>query len=288
MRNTNQSYEVERDVVERVTGSSAPYFVFGRTHGLPSVFGLCPHCENPIQLKGLHKEDGIVKPYGSHLNDHQEGLPNIDWSALRRCPCKRENRQGSGIKLPPSPADNRILNIVREEFDRIVSILNRMTGVYHYTDDAEAVLRVWFDEELFRFSRVSFTNVPWMMLYGRPSFALFGKVITSKELRAAIVKSCSGAEFTNKNRLIKKNGGKFFDLQLQSLEHKYHEHDREVFESIGIRVTDTAQLKKDGSARTVWETRIEFGLQDFDNLMRRERGQQSAALLAIARKILGE
>ena len=53
---------------EQLTRKRKPYHEVGKD-GIPRDFGVCPACNNPIQLIGLYKKlENTDHPYGKHYN----------------------------------------------------------------------------------------------------------------------------------------------------------------------------------------------------------------------------
>ena len=61
-----KSYEITKENFEQMTGRRKPYVETG-ADGITRYFGICPACDNPIQLIGLYKElKNTDNPYGKH------------------------------------------------------------------------------------------------------------------------------------------------------------------------------------------------------------------------------
>ena len=57
-------YEINVENFEKLTLKQEPYHKVGKD-GVPRDFGVCPACDNPIQLIGLYKKlENTDRPYG--------------------------------------------------------------------------------------------------------------------------------------------------------------------------------------------------------------------------------
>ena len=61
-------YEINAENFEKLTLKQEPYHKVGKD-GVPRDFGVCPACDNPIQLIGLYKKlENTDRPYGKHYS----------------------------------------------------------------------------------------------------------------------------------------------------------------------------------------------------------------------------
>lgn len=61
-------YDITKRNFEELTNKKKPYMLTGKD-GQTRCFGICPACDNPIQLIGLYKKlENTDRPYGRHYN----------------------------------------------------------------------------------------------------------------------------------------------------------------------------------------------------------------------------
>ncbi len=80
-----KSYEITKENFEQMTGRRKPYVETG-ADGITRYFGICPACDNPIQLIGLYKKlKHTDNPYGKHYNKDAAIAIHNEW-AYQFCP----------------------------------------------------------------------------------------------------------------------------------------------------------------------------------------------------------
>ncbi len=262
------THEIETRTVEEVTGSAAPWFNSGMSREHRRIFGVCPHCNNPVQLVGLFREQSVQRPHGKHVGGPIAGLAGFNPDSQRRCPHLTENRRSAGRTLPASEFDQTLLEVVRTEYDRIILLLRDFLGIGIKQPLARRMLHAWVEAEGYRFSRVHLRNLPWMIPYGVKAMNLYGQVIQSTELKDAISTAVPGVSFDKNSKLTRLPGADWFDLRLQCLHHSYQKGDAgEWQESLRVRVQDFSGTNSAMEAPTVWDEVRFFDPDRFEKLM---------------------
>ena len=123
-------YEINAENFEKLTLKQEPYHKVGKD-GVPRDFGVCPACDNPIQLIGLYKKlENTDRPYGKHYSRSLSFAPYNE-TAYRFCPYSSNSREVTkeSRKKELTDYERNIYNAVRDYFDLAVYIIQQETGI---------------------------------------------------------------------------------------------------------------------------------------------------------------
>lgn len=169
-------YEINVENYEKLTRKRSPYHKVGKD-GVPRDFGVCPACDNPIQLIGLYKKlENTDHPYGKHYNHSLPFAPYND-AAYRFCPYSSNSRKvlKESRKKEMSDYERSVYHAVRDYFDLAVYIIQQDTGIYIGERMARRILEDYVLEEGHMYYWATLYNIPWMLLYflrPRPCYGL--------------------------------------------------------------------------------------------------------------------
>ncbi|MGL4209599.1 MAG: hypothetical protein ACRCTY_09465, partial [Candidatus Adiutrix sp.] len=198
-------YKIEQTNFEEGNLKKPPFYSFNKK-GEPVYYAICPRCDNPIPIIGLYKSKN---PYGRHLPHSIHGLANYDQEAYDFCPYACPQLKSPTEKLKKTKLDGlpqRILNILKEQFDRVIYLLSKSIGIVITDKLAKAMLEKYLRTEGFLYYQAAITNIPWVFGYMSHSQSLYGRIIKEgTPLRAAIEAKLPDAIFSEKNQLFSKS-----------------------------------------------------------------------------------
>lgn len=159
-------YEINAENFEKLTLKQEPYHKVGKD-GVPRDFGVCPACDNPIQLIGLYKKlENTGRPYGKHYSRSLSFAPYNE-TAYRFCPYSSNSREVTkeSRKKELTDYERNIYNAVRDYFDLAVYIIQQETGIYVGERMARRILEDYLSAEGHMYYWATLYNIPWMLLY---------------------------------------------------------------------------------------------------------------------------
>lgn len=178
---SNNFIDINEENFADATGKTHP-FCQKNTAGKESYFAICPLCENPIQIIGLYKQEkDSIRPYGRHCGRSITDLPPYNRDAYLSCPWADPNANyGNKKREPDNPTGQALYELMKEQFDRIIYILQQSTGIKISRAYAEELLRFWVANECWRNYDSTFANLPFMLLYPAPSKTLVNRYVSKK------------------------------------------------------------------------------------------------------------
>ena len=284
------AHTITKENVEDLLGRRAPWFRQGQLRGDDRHFAVCPYCDNPIQLKGLYKQqENSPRPYGSHTGNVIDGFP-FDALDLEFCPYKlKSHAHSKAQRRQTGPVAMQLIDTAISEFDRIVLIL-RDDFEFCFSDAfAGQMLDQWLDSEAYLYTGAHLRNLPWMVAYFAPAMNLFGQLVaTNAELTTKIREKVPQAKIPDSGRLDK--GSSWYALNLQCLHHKVmvDEADGTLVESLTLRVQDFTKTNEATNAPIIYRKQIVFNPERFEALIHTppERARRNEILLRLAQTIV--
>ncbi len=184
---------------------------------------VCPVCDNPIIIIGLIKS---TKPYGRH---HHESVPNLAMLNIEErefCPLYNPNlhHNKGDRKKHLSNTGQKIIQSLLNNFDRIIYLLKKETGIHFSENLITKMLGDYKAEQGYLYTGATLLNTPWMLAYMMHSQTLYMQSISNEALLTAIKKHVPEASLipdgSGKFRVTKKEGKAFFQLYLCFIHHK--------------------------------------------------------------------
>lgn len=292
MRSGSQRvYPVTLDKVETMLGRNPPWFVVQQSPLTSYHVAVCPYCDNPVRLKGLHKRiERSPRPYGEHVGKPVYGF-NFDAAAHQYCPyVLRKTSNKPTDRRGFDPLAEKLIDLAVSEFDRIVLILRDDYGFWISDALALRMLKVWFADQGYLYTGAHLRNLPWMVGYFAASEKLFGQPIGRKQdLADAITAQVKTAEFDRGGRLQAKRA--WVDLRMQTLKHRsIVQDDHSLKETTDVRVQDYTGGNNPDRAKEVFRFTITFRPDRFEALINTptHHAKRNQKLLDEARKIANE
>lgn len=248
--------------------------------GIP--YAVCPACDNPIRIIALYKRhENSPSPYGRHVAESIYKLASYDQAAYDRCPYVNPGMKLEKNMLRPED-DSKSLNILqllRDQFDRVIYLLQRSTGIVFSEKLAQDMLKSFLYMRGHLYIGTNICNLPLMFGYMTTSQSLYGRIINKESPLMEALQKNKDLEFSDKNQL-KSSKGKFIDINFTFIEHKTTRHDTEYKETITFIVS----LKNE----IIFTQLIEIDPMHFHNLVNLppEQTHRNQRLLDIASEMI--
>jgi len=171
-------YDITKKNFEELTKKEKPYMVTGKD-GKKRYFGICPACDNPVQLLGLYKKlENTDNPYGRHYN-RDAAIAVHNEQAYRFCPYASHVYMGTERQKKDKLTDfeRNIYYAVRNYFDYAIYLLKQITGLNISEKYAGHILREYLAGEGYLYYGATYYNIPWMLLYFCTAEPVYRKLV---------------------------------------------------------------------------------------------------------------
>lgn len=294
-RQTQRAFKpISRENFEQDTLRRHPWYQTN-ARGKEVQFAVCPACDNPIQIIGFyHLPANIQRPYGKHLAKGVSQLAGDNPEARENCPFfKPRPHRKTDRKQTLDGLPVKILELLISQFDRVIYLLRKQTGIAISRNLAEKMLRTYRNEQGYLYTGATLINVPWIFAYMADSQSLYHQLIADNtQLIAAVSRHVPAAEISDEGRVVSKtfpDGSKrFFMLDVCFIHHRQHRESEET----GLVETMTMVISTENVGETVeiFKQRIAFDHHYFQNLVNLpdERAKRRPELNALAKAVLGD
>lgn len=282
----NERILITEENYAKATQKHKKYCVHGKD-GKIRYYAVCPICDNPIQIIGLYKKhDEGNHPYGKHHKGNVKKLADYNEEDYLNCPYSKPSLQKSKIKRPDgSKTSMALYNLLRDQYDRIIYILSKTTGIKISYAFSEGLLRNYAINQGWMYYDSTYDNLPYMLLYAESAYHLTNRLIEkNSEIFNAISKSCDDIELEKINdqyyKIIPKKSNRFIELTFYLTQHKFTVEDENLKESYLMVVRY--------NNKTILEHKLEVNPDFLRNLINLpvERSYRNEHYLEIAKKIL--
>ncbi|MHA6973678.1 hypothetical protein [Levilactobacillus brevis] len=284
-------YEISKENYERCSKRRTKYV--NRPGEKEAYYGVCPACDNPIQLIGLYRvADGSNRrPYGRHNKGSIKGLANYSEIDYLNCPYSNPNQTNKkNHKRPESPLTRSILKTVITQFDRVIYLLNKQTGLHITKGLAQLMLEEYLNKEGWRFRMATMGNIPWTFAECSRARPLFGRYVTKdSELYRVLKDKCPEVVFEetdyNQNIVQVKSDKQFITLQFVFLYHKQTLKEEHLTESIDFMIF---QLNTLGEDDILFQIKLPVDTNYFANLVNdmSHQARRNQSLLKMAERLV--
>ncbi|WP_281687534.1 hypothetical protein [Pseudomonas citronellolis] len=286
---------IDKDAFEAETRCRKPWYRPGSTER-DSQFAVCPACDDPIQLIGLYElPANITKPFGKHVGKSVPGLAISDPEARQNCPYfnpKAPSKTARKKHFDGVPA--KIIQLLIEQFDRVVYVLEKQTGIELSKKALRGMLERYKGERGFMYAGATLRNVPWIFAYMSDATDLFmQRVDQNSTLKQAINEGVEGAQVGSEGRVGKRvfpsgQTPPFFDLKVSFIHHRIRKDsdDGGVFETMTLVVS----VEEKRQLRDIHKQDIVFEYGQFERLIQlpEGKGRRRMDLVELAREVLGD
>lgn len=175
----NESIIISEENFTKATDKKIPYYMSGGAQKPPRCFAVCPICDNPIQIIGLYKRhDEGRNPYGRHFPKDIGGLAAYDEEAYYGCYYANPNqRRQVGRRNPRNVTGIALYNLLREQFDRLIYILETSIEIKISYAFAEEILRRYLLDEGWQYYDSTYNNLPFMLIYAMQAKPLINRLV---------------------------------------------------------------------------------------------------------------
>ena len=281
-----ESIPISEESFTRATRKKKPYYSQSQHGKDAKCFAVCPLCDNPIQIIGLYKaHDEGRKPYGRHYPKDIMGLAFYDEEAYYGCYYASPERKKNVVKRKPEHATSLALyNLMREQFDRMIYVLEISTEIKISYAFAEEILTQYLCNEGWLYYETTYANLPWMLIYAMQAKPLINRWILKggmlyqflqENCKTVVLKDIPNGKFA---KVEAKNG--FVDLSFYLCNHKIAKEGESIKETYKLVIVEND---------TIIYERILCVEQDFLKKMISlpvQRSKRNPKLQAIAGKLM--
>lgn len=248
-------------------------------------YAVCPNCDNPIQLIGLYLPVSHQKPYGRHIAKSIPDLAAYSQEDYDFCSSARPTTFDRDAHRPGMDERGRdILNMLEEQFDRVIYIISQATGIRISQALAQSWLDTYMAAKGYLYRGANLLNIPWIFAFMTHSTSLYGRRLRESPLKQAVEKHPD--LILTPEGAIKGARDKFISVNFHFTNHRV----RKVGETIQEEMEFLVQLGSDESQKrqVVYREVIAFDPFYFQNLINLppERGHRDLGLLAVAEGIV--
>jgi hypothetical protein len=170
---------------------------------------------------------------------------------------------------------------VADQFDRIIYILAKDTGIQISYKLARSMIETYMGEEGYLYTGATLRNVPWVFAYMSDAQSIFGQRIVDNEGFKQAIRQIDGAEIVNEDRIGRRKDAKFFRVDWSFIDHRVTHEDGELVERLWFHVTD-------GNGKKIHRQDICFAPSRFERLVATppEKARRNIELLKIAAEVI--
>lgn len=284
---------IDKTVFERATRRREPW-VQDNARGGHSYYGVCPACDNPVQLVNLYSDqDQSARPHGRHHAYTVQGLAVYDQRAYDDCPLAAPKTFDSSQRRPTGdPRSLAILRQLIDQFDRVIYLVRQFSGIAVSEALATSMLEEYIRADGHQYRHAHMLNIPWMFAYmggGRPR-TLYGRFVHDNDALQGAVASNVAAAVWHESRLnaAERHGRTpYLNVSFFYLDHRSRRRDEAIEECMTLGVLDASQ-GRDGII--VYEQVIPIETARWSALISTPRNEQAKAQaerwIPIARAVL--
>lgn len=282
---------ISKDSFEHETLRKAPWYQ-RNGRGEEVQYAVCPACDNPIQIIGLYRlSKQVDQPFGRHTIHGVPGLVSLNPEERENCPYFRPRPRVKTDRRPQmSLVSHKILDLLVTQFDRVMYLLRKQTGINFSQNLAQKMLLAYRAERGYLYTGATLMNVPWIFAYMSDSQSLFGQYVADNpDLARAIRETMPDAEITSDGRIQSRNK-KFLPIHVSFIHHRLKK-DREDY---GLEETMQMVVATDepGSIipHPIFRQTIRFDYEEFQRLIAIPDGQGKRRMdhVDLAMGILGD
>ena len=265
---------------EQDTMKSSPWYQSHKDD--VSLYAVCPACNNPIQIIALYKRnENSPQPYGKHIPKSINGLAKYNHGAYLTCPyanpgmsLKKDNLRSDGDSL-----SLEILSFLKQQFDRVIYILQRETGIIFNEKLLKDMLISFLRMHGHQYAGINLCNLPWIFAYMTTAQSLFGKRLQNDCPLMMSLKKRKEIAFSEDNR-IQSATNKFFEIQFAFIGHEMKSNGAELHETIDFVVSL--------NGKAVHTSKLIITPMRFHNLVNLppERARRNPTLLRVAEELI--
>lgn len=287
----SEKFEITRENFEEQTRGLKGYSVKSKD-GVRRNFGICPVCDNPVQLIGLYrKPENTDHPYGKHYGRSVDHVAVHNQQNYVLCPhaSHSQNVTKDMRKEKLTDYEKRIYDTVREYFDLAIYLLQEDTGIYISKSFAREMLEYYIAGSGYMYYWAAVYNIPWMLMYFMAARPLYGRLVRKGSLLYEHLEKRKEVKLEESGRngyYIVKGSGGYLNLRFEMLFHDRSVVDGRVKESIALYIAPL-RSSPDEPIQKEKEHRIRIDIDEtrFFHFIRRAK-YRNHGLLKIASEMM--
>lgn len=245
-------------------------------------YAVCPACDNPIQIISLYKRHkDSPNPYGRHVPKSIQGIATYEQEAYETCPYANPSMKldKTCLRHESSKHGRAVLLLLRDEFDRVVYLMRKMTGIIVSEKLAQTMLQSFLDMRGYLYVGTNTCNLPWLFCYMTTSQSLFGRFIEDDSPLIHALRDNDKLALTDQNQ-VKGIGTEFLPLNFAFIEYNISGKGTERLETVNFIVSLGKEI--------IFQDTIEIDPMHFHNLVNLppERAKRNERLLKIAEELI--
>ena len=272
--------EIERIQFERDTQKKKPWYQIQANE--ISLYAVCPACNNPIQIIALYKrKENSPRPYGKHVPKSIKGLAEYNHETYLGCPYANPNiaLKKDSLRSEMDKLSLEILSFMKEQFDRIIYILQEETGIIFTEKLSKDMLVSFLQMHGYQYVGINMCNLPWIFAYMTASQSLFGRILKKDCPLMQILKKQREVTFTTNNQ-IRGAANTFLEINFAFIGHEFSKSGTDHKETVEFVVSLRDKL--------IYQVKLAIDPIRFHNLVNvpMERAQRNQKILHIAEELI--
>ncbi|ARU64442.1 hypothetical protein BTV20_02440 [Histophilus somni] len=278
-QNDNQNYPIDKNLFEKKTRKSK---LFNRKNASNEInqYAICPACNGPVQVIGLYKKLlNTDKPYGKHINYSLSGLATYYQADYDFCPY-RAKRQEYDKETRKAEVNPLVLSIIQKlvlNFDRMIYLISKYTGIYISKSFAYSLLNDYFDSKAYLYPGSTLINIPFMLMYFMRANSLFYRRIDLKSRLAQTLENCR--EIVINNGKICNNIDCYQTLEFYFIAHETKLNQHTLLETLLFQVMLNNKL--------IYEDKLKLDPKYIENIIHFDQNKLSEKIRESNKVLLG-
>ena len=171
-------HRISKEQFENDTNKQWPWY---QEKGTETVqYAVCPACDNPIRLVALYKRyENSPSPHGRHSPESIQRIADYDQGEYDNCPYANPGMklEKNMLREKKNPKSYNTLSLLREQFDRIIYLLQRATGIVFSEKLARDMLTSFISMRGHLYIGTNLCNLPLMFAYMTTNQNLYGRIL---------------------------------------------------------------------------------------------------------------
>ena len=273
-------HRISKEQFENDTNKQWPWY---QEKGTETVqYAVCPACDNPIRLVALYKRyENSPSPHGRHNPESIPGIADYDQGEYDKCPYANPGMklEKNMLREEKNPKAYNILSLLREQFDRIIYLLQRSTGIVFSERLARDMLKSFLNMRGHLYIGTNLCNLPLMFGYMTTNQNLYGRILDKNSRIIEALRKNKNIQISDTNQ-VKISNGNFININFFFADHKVSRLDTDYKETVTFNVV----IEKD----IVFKEDITIDPMYFHSLVNLppERSRRNQRLLDIAAEMI--
>jgi len=276
-----QIVSVVKEKFEAITKMKPPYYQPAKGSQKAQAYAVCVDCDNPVVLVGFYsKRDENTRsntPHPRHTQRQLEGLPAYNQTAYDLCRYSKKREYDPHVKKTKldDPLAQEIRRILVEHFDKVVYVMEKVTGFRYSEAWLEIILTNYLNMDGFNYVGASIENLPWVLLHLSLNQKLYGRRIAKDSLFYELVKTHYKRaifEYSKGSQFEKLTFSGYCDAHFAFIGHQSEPKNGEIVEKVTLCLWDEDKLLIE--MPLIFDTDYFFALLEYERWETSERGKQ--------------